>query len=134
MFCRHFYFICEYRHNIAQAQFLLPTPYLIKGKWYYTYCDKLLTNEPGKTCRDVGSKRSYDKKCKTDPVWQTYNRAYKAHYARYMQYHFAAFSPQGLISKRLHSTLYLSKILGISIVKILWIMTITLTVSLTRTR
>lgn len=24
-------------------------------------------------------------KCKTDPVWLTYNRAYKAHYARYMK-------------------------------------------------
>ena len=23
--------------------------------------------------------------CKTDPVWQPYNRAYKAHYARYMK-------------------------------------------------
>lgn len=59
--------------------------FLIRGKWYYTYCDKPLANEPDKTCRDVGSKRSYDKKCKTDPVWQTYNRAYKAHYARCMK-------------------------------------------------
>jgi len=24
-------------------------------------------------------------KCKNDPIWQTYNRAYKAHYARYMK-------------------------------------------------
>lgn len=59
--------------------------FLIKGKWYYTYCDKPLADDPDKTCRDVGSKRSYDNKCKTDPVWQTYNRAYKAHYARYMK-------------------------------------------------
>lgn len=29
--------------------------------------------------RDVGSKRRYDDKCKNDPIWQTYNRAYKAH-------------------------------------------------------
>ncbi|MGN0005373.1 MAG: DUF6076 domain-containing protein, partial [Candidatus Gastranaerophilaceae bacterium] len=27
----------------------------------------------------------YDDKCKNDPIWQTYNRAYKAHYARYMK-------------------------------------------------
>lgn len=44
-----------------------------------------LSDELDKSCRDVGSKRSYEKKCKNDPVWQTYNRAYKAHYARYMK-------------------------------------------------
>lgn len=59
--------------------------FLISGKWYYTYCDYPLKDEPEKTCRDVGSKRRYDDKCKNDPVWQTYNRAYKAHYARYMK-------------------------------------------------
>ena len=59
--------------------------FLIKGSWYYTYCDRKLPKEPRKTCRDVGSKKRYDDKCKNDPVWQTYNRAYKAHYARYMK-------------------------------------------------
>ena len=59
--------------------------FLIKGSWYYTYCDRKLPKEPGKTCRDVGSKKRYDDKCKNNPVWQTYNRAYKAHYARYMK-------------------------------------------------
>lgn len=59
--------------------------FLIRGSWYYTYCDNPLANELDKTCRDVGSKRSYEKKCKNDPIWQTYNRAYKAHYARYMK-------------------------------------------------
>ncbi len=59
--------------------------FLIRGAWYYTYCDKPLVDEPNKTCRDVGSKRRYDDKCKNDPIWQTYNRAYKAHYARYMK-------------------------------------------------
>ena len=50
------------------------------------YIDFLkLPDEPDKTCRDVGAKKRYDDKCKTDPVWQTYNRAYKAHYARYMK-------------------------------------------------
>ncbi len=42
-------------------------------------------DDPTKTCRDVGSRRRYDDKCKNDPIWQTYNRAYKAHYARYMK-------------------------------------------------
>lgn len=59
--------------------------FLISGKWYYAYCDNPLRDEPDKTCRDVDSKRRYDEKCKNDPVWQTYNRAYKAHYARYMK-------------------------------------------------
>ena len=59
--------------------------FLIKGSWYYTYCDRKLPKEPNKTCRDVGSKKRYDDKCKNDPVWQTYNRAYKAHYARCMK-------------------------------------------------
>lgn len=59
--------------------------FLIRGAWYYTYCDNPLSDEPDKTCRDVGSKRRYDDKCKNNPVWQTYNRAYKAHYARYMK-------------------------------------------------
>ncbi len=59
--------------------------FLIRGAWYYTYCDKPLADEPNKTCRDVGSKRRYDDKCKNNPVWQTYNCAYKAHYARYMK-------------------------------------------------
>ena len=34
---------------------------------------------------NVGSKQSYDKKCKNNPIWQAYNRAYKAHYARYLK-------------------------------------------------
>lgn len=59
--------------------------FLISGSWYYTYCDRKLKSEPGKTCRDVGSKNRYDDKCKNNPIWQTYNRAYKAHYARYMK-------------------------------------------------
>ncbi len=50
-----------------------------------TYCYNPIAEEPNKTCRDVGSKRRYDDKCKNDPIWQTYNRAYKAHYARYMK-------------------------------------------------
>ena len=57
--------------------------FLIRAGKYYSYCDRPLKDEPDKTCRDVGSRRCYDDKCKNDPVWQTYNRAYKAHYARY---------------------------------------------------
>ena len=59
--------------------------FLIHGGKYFSYCDRKLKDEPSKTCRDVGSRRRYDDKCKNDPIWQTYNRAYKAHYARYMK-------------------------------------------------
>lgn len=59
--------------------------FLIRGGQYYSYCDRPIKKDPGKTCRDVGARRRYDDKCKNDPVWQTYNRAYKAHYARYMK-------------------------------------------------
>ena len=59
--------------------------FLIQGGKYFSYCNRKLKDEPAKTCRDVGSRRRYDDKCKNDPIWQTYNRAYKAHYARYMK-------------------------------------------------
>lgn len=59
--------------------------FLIHAGKYFSYCDTPLPDEPNKTCRDVGARRRYDDKCKNDPVWQTYNRAYKAHYARYMK-------------------------------------------------
>lgn len=58
--------------------------FLIEGK-YFRFCNNPVENEPDKTCRDIGSRRRYDEKCKNDPIWQTYNRAYKAHYARYMK-------------------------------------------------
>lgn len=58
--------------------------FLIEGK-YFRFCNNPVENELDKTCRDIGSRRRYDEKCKNDPIWQTYNRAYKAHYARYMK-------------------------------------------------
>ncbi len=59
--------------------------FLLTGGKYSNYCDRPLKNDKEKTCRDVGSRRKYDDKCKNDPVWLAYNRAYKAHYARYMK-------------------------------------------------
>ncbi len=59
--------------------------FLIQGGKYFSYCNRPLEDDPRKTCRDVGSRRRYGDKCKNDPIWQTYNRAYKAHYARYMK-------------------------------------------------
>ncbi|WP_317856011.1 DUF6076 domain-containing protein [Chakrabartyella piscis] len=61
------------------------TYFLIKSGKYTDYCDSHAPQDNSKTCREIGSRKKYDDKCKTDPVWQTYNRAYKAHYARYMK-------------------------------------------------
>ena len=33
----------------------------------------------------LAARKKYDDKCKTDPVWLSYNRAYKVHYTRYMK-------------------------------------------------
>lgn len=59
--------------------------FLLAGGKYSSYCDTPLPDDPQKTCRSIGAKKRYGSKCKTDPVWLTYNRAYKAHYARYMK-------------------------------------------------
>lgn len=56
--------------------------FLLAGGKYSCYCGLPLPGTPGKTCRDIGAKKRYGSKCRTDPVWLTYNRAYKAHYAR----------------------------------------------------
>ena len=38
-----------------------------------------------KRCRDLGHRKKYADKIKNDPVWLTYSRAYKAHYARFLK-------------------------------------------------
>ena len=59
------------------------------GKWflidagiYSDYCENPLAEDRTKTCRMVSARKKYDTKCKEDPVWNIYNKAYKAHYAR----------------------------------------------------
>ena len=59
--------------------------FLLRGGQYYNYCGCPLQQEPFKTFRDVGSRRRYAGKSKNDSVWQVYNRAYKAHDAKYMK-------------------------------------------------
>ena len=62
------------------------------GRWfllphgtYSDYCENPAPGRKDKTCRETGVRKKYEDKCKSDPVWQAYNRAYKAHYARYMK-------------------------------------------------
>ena len=59
--------------------------FLNAGGKYNNYCERVLKDDPDRTCRDVGARRKYGEKCKDDPVWLAYNRAYKTHYARYMK-------------------------------------------------
>ncbi len=59
--------------------------FLLSGGKYSNYCEAPLPDEPQKTCRSIGARKRYGSKCKNDPVWLTYNRAYKTHYARYMK-------------------------------------------------
>lgn len=39
----------------------------------------------GKVCRDMGHRKKYADKIKTNPYWNVYNKAYKQHYARYLK-------------------------------------------------
>jgi len=50
--------------------------------WHPFCCEGPLAGDTARTCRDVGSRKKYDEKCPTDPVWLAYNPAYKAYYAR----------------------------------------------------
>lgn len=56
--------------------------FLQTGGKYFEYCARPLEDDASKTCRDVGAQESYAQKCRNDPVWKTYLRAYKTHFAR----------------------------------------------------
>ena len=74
------------------AEHFIPKQCSNCGKWflidagiYSDYCENPLTEDKTKTCRMVSARKKYDTKCKEDPIWLIYNRAYKAHYARYLK-------------------------------------------------
>lgn len=49
----------------------------------YNYCDSIASNsEEGKTCREVGSAKSFRAKVLNHPVWAIHQRAYKKYFAR----------------------------------------------------
>ena len=60
------------------------------GRWFlqtpgasYNYCDQPAPNsEEGKTCREVGSTKSFRTKVLNHPVWTVHQRAYKKYFAR----------------------------------------------------
>jgi len=59
--------------------------FLLTGGKFTQYCDSKIKGKSGQTCRSLGARQRYDDKCKSDPIWNTYNKAYKAHYARMMK-------------------------------------------------
>ena len=56
--------------------------FLLDAGIYSDYCEHPLADDESKTCRIVSARKKYDTKCREDPVWNIYNKAYKAHYAR----------------------------------------------------
>ena len=49
----------------------------------YNYCDRLAPNsEEGKTCREVGSTKSFRAKVLNNEIWAIHQRAYKKYFAR----------------------------------------------------
>ena len=56
--------------------------FLLDAGIYSDYCELPLASDETKTCRMVSARKKYDTKCKEDPIWNIYNKAYKAHYAR----------------------------------------------------
>lgn len=59
--------------------------FLLEAGIFSDYCTRPVKDKKGKVCRDVGHRKKYADKVKNDPIWLTYSRAYKAHYARYMK-------------------------------------------------
>lgn len=59
--------------------------FLLTSGRYYDFCEHIVKGTNGKTCRDIGAHKKYEEKCKSDPIWLAYNRAYKAHYARLLK-------------------------------------------------
>ena len=69
-------------HYIPKRCFNCGKWFLLPSGVYTDYCDNPLADGGTKTCRMVSARKKYDTKCKNDPVWAVYNRAYKTHYAR----------------------------------------------------
>ena len=59
--------------------------FLLDGGKFTQYCANPIKGTNGSTCRSVGARQRYADKCKSDPILGTYEKAYKAHYARVMK-------------------------------------------------
>lgn len=59
--------------------------FLLNTGYYAEFCDNIAPGVESKTCKDIGARKKFDQKVKSDPVWMVYQRAYKTHYARVMK-------------------------------------------------
>ena len=59
--------------------------FLLTAGLFSDYCTREIESMDGRTCRDMGHRKKYADKIKTNPYWNVYSKAYKQHYARYLK-------------------------------------------------
>ena len=59
--------------------------FLLEATAYSPFCTRPVKGRRGKTCRDLGHRKTYADKVNSDPILLTYTKAYKQHYARYLK-------------------------------------------------
>lgn len=59
--------------------------YLPSFGYYSEFCNEIAPNEKTRTCREVGSKASFDQKLNENPILKEYQKAYKTHHARFVK-------------------------------------------------
>ena len=56
--------------------------FVLERGFYSNYCKRPVKGQPDKCCRDLGHRKKFNDKLKTDLIWSVYHKAYKAHYDR----------------------------------------------------
>ena len=56
--------------------------FILDGRSDIEYCSRTLTDQPGKTCQDVGALNKYMDKVHTDPIRKEFHKAYKRNHSR----------------------------------------------------
>ena len=59
--------------------------FLLTAGSFSDYCTRVIERMDGRTCRDMGHRKKYADKIRSNPYWNVYSKAYKQHYARYMK-------------------------------------------------
>lgn len=68
------------KESIPKKCKLCGTYFLQEKGFQYEYCNHVYEDE--KTCRDIGSTKSFRAKTANNPIWSIHQRAYKKYYAR----------------------------------------------------
>jgi len=56
--------------------------FILDGRSDIEYCSRPLTDQPEKTCKDIGALNKYMDKVNADPIRKEYHRAYKRNHSR----------------------------------------------------